>query len=132
MSFLERPDWQALAACRTADVNIDAFFPSRGERIDEAKRICATCPVREECLEYALVNFITHGIWGGTSERERRSLRRQQRIDSGAGRRGPQPLGCGTRAGAGRHRQHGEPVCEECREAEAQYHRERRRGGVAA
>jgi WhiB family redox-sensing transcriptional regulator len=132
VSFLERPDWQAFAACRTADVDLDAFFPGRGDRTDEARAICATCTVRDECLEYAMENGIQHGIWGGKSERERRKMRRQQRIDSGAGQRGPMPLGCGTRAGAGRHRQHGEPVCEECREAEAQYHRERRRGGVAA
>jgi len=132
VSFLERPDWQAFAACRSADVDLDAFFPGRGDRTDEARAICATCTVRDECLEYAMENGIQHGIWGGKSERERRKMRRQQRIDSGAGQRGPMPLGCGTRAGAGRHRQHGEPVCEECREAEAQYHRERRRGGVAA
>jgi len=65
--------WRELAACRGADLNL--FFPGRGESAGLARRICAGCPVREPCLDYALSNGITHGIWGGLAERDRRPLR---------------------------------------------------------
>ena len=55
------------------------FFPSDGVGVDVARRICAGCPVREPCLEYALSNHIDHGVWGGASERERRRLLRRRR-----------------------------------------------------
>ena len=44
----------------------------------KAKRICATCPMQKLCLSYALLNHEVHGIWGGSSERQRRTMRRQQ------------------------------------------------------
>jgi hypothetical protein len=50
------------------------FFSERGESAWPARQVCASCPVCEPCLEYALSNRITHGIWGGLSERERRPL----------------------------------------------------------
>jgi hypothetical protein len=50
------------------------FFPERGETAGAARQVCAACPVRQPCLEYALSNRITHGIWGGLTERERRPL----------------------------------------------------------
>ena len=51
------------------------FFPSRGEPAGPARQVCAACPVRQQCLDYAITNRIVHGIWGGLSERERRALR---------------------------------------------------------
>jgi len=60
------------------------FFPDRGESAEPARRVCAGCPVREPCLDYALGKGITHGIWGGLAERDRRALR-SRRI--GAARR---------------------------------------------
>ena len=54
-----------------------AFFPEKGGSTREAKRVCATCEVREECLQYALANDERFGIWGGLSERERRKLKRR-------------------------------------------------------
>ena len=45
----------------------DTFFPSDGVGVEVARRICADCPVKEPCLEYAMVNHIDHGVWGGTS-----------------------------------------------------------------
>ena len=69
--------WRELAACRGTDLNL--FFPSRGETADPAREICAVCPVRQACLDYALSNAIIHGIWGGLSERERRDLRTSYR-----------------------------------------------------
>jgi hypothetical protein len=51
------------------------FFPGRGESAEPARRICASCPVRQPCLGYAISHAITHGIWGGLTERDRRPLR---------------------------------------------------------
>jgi WhiB family redox-sensing transcriptional regulator len=51
------------------------FFPGRGEPAEPARQICASCPVRQPCLDYALSHAITHGIWGGLTERDRRALR---------------------------------------------------------
>jgi hypothetical protein len=51
------------------------FFPGRGESAEPARKICAGCPVRQACLDYALSHAITHGIWGGLTERDRRPLR---------------------------------------------------------
>ena len=66
--------WQAEALCATADP--DAWFPERGDSVQEAKRICGMCPVRAECLEYALKHDDRFGIYGGFSPQERRQLRR--------------------------------------------------------
>jgi hypothetical protein len=51
------------------------FFPGRGESAEPARQVCGACPVRQPCLDYAISNAITHGIWGGLIERERRALR---------------------------------------------------------
>lgn len=67
-------DWQERALCAQTDP--EAFFPEKGGSTREAKRICAGCDVRAECLEYALAQDERFGIWGGLSERERRRLRR--------------------------------------------------------
>jgi WhiB family redox-sensing transcriptional regulator len=64
--------WRELAACRGADLTV--FFPERGESAGPARRVCAGCPVRQPCLDYAITNRITHGVWGGLTERERRAL----------------------------------------------------------
>ncbi len=73
-------DWRDFAACR--DTDPDLFFPvgTTGpaiEQIENAKAVCAQCDVRESCLEFALTTNQDSGIWGGTSEEERRKLRRQ-------------------------------------------------------
>jgi WhiB family transcriptional regulator, redox-sensing transcriptional regulator len=65
--------WRYRAACRGADLSV--FFPGRGEPAEPARQICAGCPVRQPCLDYALSHGITHGIWGGLTERDRRPLR---------------------------------------------------------
>ena len=71
-------DWMARGKCRDADPAV--FFPNDGVGVQVAQRICADCPERIPCLEYALVNRIDHGVWGGTSERERRRILRQRRL----------------------------------------------------
>ena len=75
-----RAGWRYRAACRGADLGV--FFPGRGESAEPARRICASCPVRQPCLEFALRHGITHGIWGGLAERDRRALR-TRRADAG-------------------------------------------------
>ncbi len=67
--------WQDQALCAQTDP--EAFFPEKGGSTREAKRVCRSCDVRAECLEYALENDERFGIWGGMSERERRRLKRQ-------------------------------------------------------
>jgi len=65
--------WRQRAACLSADP--DLFFPDRGESAEPARQVCAQCPVRQPCLEFAISHGIMHGIWGGLTERERRALR---------------------------------------------------------
>lgn len=69
--------WRQLARCRGVDPEI--FYPASDEDAEEAKAICALCPVREPCLEYALAAREKEGVWGGLTERERRRLLRQRR-----------------------------------------------------
>ncbi|MFE3516111.1 WhiB family transcriptional regulator [Streptomyces sp. NPDC059166] len=74
-------NWRMHAACRDADP--DLFFPigSSGPALvqaEEAKAVCATCPVQEQCLEWALENAQDSGVWGGTDENERRALKRRR------------------------------------------------------
>jgi WhiB family transcriptional regulator, redox-sensing transcriptional regulator len=69
--------WLALRKCR--DMPVKTFFPSDAAGVELARRICVGCPVRERCLEYALANRIDQGVWGGTSERQRRRLQRELR-----------------------------------------------------
>ena len=54
-------------------------FPEKGGSTREAKQVCRSCEVAAECLQYALATDERFGIWGGTSERERRRLKRQPR-----------------------------------------------------
>ena len=73
-------DWRNRAAC--IDEDPELFFPvgTTGpavEQADAAKRVCARCDVREPCLEFALATNQESGVWGGTSEDERRKLRKQ-------------------------------------------------------
>jgi WhiB family redox-sensing transcriptional regulator len=68
--------WQDYANCRGADA--DLFFPERGASTRKAKAICNACDVKEECLDFAIVQGEKFGIWGGMSERERRRVRRQR------------------------------------------------------
>lgn len=75
-------DWVKEAACKGAEFNL--FFAEKSGQatyqVRAAKAICSGCPVREECLAYALKNAIRHGVWGGLSEEERADLRRRMRL----------------------------------------------------
>ena len=68
--------WRMDALC--AETDPEAFFPEKGGSTRDAKRVCGGCPVRAECLEFALANDERFGIWGGLSERERRRVRQQR------------------------------------------------------
>jgi len=76
---LERDEWRQFAECR--DTDPDLFFPvgTTGpalEQIANAKAVCRTCDVQALCLEYAISTNQDSGVWGGTSEEERRQMRR--------------------------------------------------------
>jgi WhiB family redox-sensing transcriptional regulator len=115
--------WMPQAACR--GMNPDTFHPSRGESVRELKAICAECPVIDPCREYGISE--KHGIWGGLSERERRTLRRDVA-------KGPREIRHGTQGGYDTHRKRGEDACDACKAARAQavaISRQRRRENAA-
>jgi len=70
-------EWMFEGLCR--DVDPVWFFPSDDLGVEFAQRVCAECPVKSECLEYALLHRIHDGVWGGESERERRRIVRLRR-----------------------------------------------------
>ena len=77
---IESDEWRRTAACR--DTDPDLFFPvgTTGpaiEQIANAKAVCRQCESQTACLEFAIATNQDSGIWGGTSEEERRKLRRQ-------------------------------------------------------
>jgi WhiB family transcriptional regulator, redox-sensing transcriptional regulator len=65
--------WRDEGLC--AQIDPDLWFPEKGESTRAAKEVCAACPVTEECLAYAMTGEIRFGVWGGTSERERKKLK---------------------------------------------------------
>lgn len=70
-------NWRQRSACRGLDPDI--FYPSSDEEAEEAKAVCADCPVKQVCLEHALAHRERDGVWGGLTERERRRALRQRR-----------------------------------------------------
>jgi WhiB family transcriptional regulator, redox-sensing transcriptional regulator len=99
-------DWADQAACRDAD--LATFFPPVGDRRTylAAVAICADCPVRRACLDYAIENRIGFGVWGGLNVDRRRRLAGHTR------RRRPPPM---PAHGASRYRRGCR--CAECRDA---------------
>jgi len=75
--------WRSKAACRHVDPNL--FFPNGNtgaalSQIEAAKAFCRSCPVQQDCLEFALESNQEDGVWGGKDETERRRLRRDWRL----------------------------------------------------
>ena len=103
-------DWRHRAACREEDPEL--FFPvgdtphSRMQA-EEAKQVCSHCPAINDCLQWALDNGKDEGVWGGSTEDERRAMKR---------RAGKPPAACGTQAAYRRHQDRGEP-CLDCETA---------------
>lgn len=94
--------WRQHAACKGEPVEV--FFAKKGGNVARAKAICMTCPVRLECLSWAVEARIGFGIFGGRTPRERRMLRKDH-TDIGI---------CGTMEGAHAHLEAGEPLCTAC------------------
>ena len=69
--------WMSEGNCAEKDPAI--FFPSDGVGVEEAKRVCSGCGLQNQCLEYALINRVEHGVWGGASERQRRRILKARR-----------------------------------------------------
>lgn len=111
LDFLEH------AACKGKDPEI--FFPVRGEmsKIKEAKAVCEVCPVRLACFQWALHHEI-NGVWGGTCEKERRSIRKRDGVRYST----PSYFdNCGTPNGYQKHMRDGTVPCIPCREARNRY-----------
>jgi WhiB family redox-sensing transcriptional regulator len=75
LGSLAETAWMVEALCAQTDP--ESFFPGKGEPTGPARLVCLACPVRSECLAYAVRRNERDGIWGGTSPRERRVLRRE-------------------------------------------------------
>lgn len=84
MASAAHSSWQRHAACRGEDASFffaPSYFERRAEKLAResvAKSICAGCPVRAECLDFALEVRDPHGVWGGLNEMERRTLLRER------------------------------------------------------
>jgi WhiB family redox-sensing transcriptional regulator len=102
MAAMNEPDdWRPRGACVSADPEL--FFPISsvaGQRQEaEAKAFCALCQVRPQCLTFALATSQCYGVWGGTTEDERRRLRLQaaasppETVGAGPGDPAPGPAG---------------------------------------
>ena len=75
-------EFRERGACNSSDVPVSIFFPEKGDgdSIKAAKRVCAGCSVRDECLQYAMRHW-EQGIWGGTTDYRREEMRRRTRIN---------------------------------------------------
>jgi WhiB family redox-sensing transcriptional regulator len=96
-------DWRTRAACLAVDPGL--FFPERGVSARKGKSVCRGCPVRVDCLQFALENGMRFGIYGGLSERERRTMNPRRSATSAS------PRLCAS----GRHRKNGPGRCLECK-----------------
>jgi WhiB family redox-sensing transcriptional regulator len=132
--------WREGAAC--IGTPIDWFYIGSGHVVrPEVKRLCAGCPVQEQCLDYALKHE-DHGYWAGTTEKERARMRKSLKIvlekpevgmfiEAKTQKRkytkASELVPCGTAAAYRRHIKRKEAVDDECRKAAAEYQRERRK-----
>ena len=114
-------DWQSEAACRSFP--IDYFFHDKCEQVSQFIRdLCGACPVRAECLAFA-ISTDSIGIWAATTTDERKRMRRHI----------PKVAAHGTNSGYARHRKLGENPCDPCRQARRDYINDlRRRNKVMA
>lgn len=77
-----RESWWEQAAC--SGIDVDVFYPLPNDSVTtkQALQVCGRCPIRAECLQYAVRNRETYGIWGGTTERQRGPALRGRPITS--------------------------------------------------
>ncbi|MFC0108279.1 WhiB family transcriptional regulator [Kibdelosporangium aridum] len=76
----DETEWMQFGVCRETDP--EAFYPEKGASATAAKSVCTGCPVRTDCLEYALARNERFGVWGGLSERERRQEQQSRIVDA--------------------------------------------------
>lgn len=117
--------WMDEANCRGADPVL--FDPDQTADTALARLLCGECPVRRECLSWAL-NHAEVGVWGGTDDNERKRLRRRLGIKVV---RHELPIACGTPGGARTHQRRGEQPCRACRDAYRTHNTNRLRGWTA-
>ncbi len=78
-SHAHDPLWRDRAVCAQTDP--EAFFPEKGSSNEAAMSVCRACPVRIDCLSYAIgSDTAEHGIWGGTTARHRTTIRKDMRM----------------------------------------------------
>lgn len=131
LASLTAPAWMADGLCAQTDPEL--FFPEKGGATKAAKNVCVGCPVKTECLQYALDNAERFGVWGGLSERERRKLlQRGSPLPEPAPAPQPRrpgrprkPIDHGAPAGAAAHRRRGQPPCGDCVDGERRARQER-------
>lgn len=126
--------WVKQGACRE---DPEAMFPGTNDAdIEAAKAICRSCPVIQQCGQWALATRESTGVLGGMSEAQRRNLLRQRGRGKG---RGPKkavpsqprkPAECGTRGGYQRHRKNGQEACDACKQANTDADNRLRRTGT--
>ena len=132
--IVRRESWMAEGACRDyieqhgLEVWRKHWFPDRyeGFHTSIAKKVCESCPVIAQCLDYA-IEFDCTGIWGNTSGRERRKIRAERAGHKPSERwtdRNLQP--CGTYAAYRRHLARGEEPCVQCKAERARLQQDRR------
>lgn len=136
MTMMSAPaqEWVRDAICPQTDP--EAFYPERGNSTLDAKRVCAGCPVRAQCLDYAMTverdAAYRFGVWGGLSPDERARLaagavvvpwvgkpKPEKPAEVGADGRRLKPIRHGTAGGAQAHYRRGESPCESCAAAKA-------------
>lgn len=126
-------EWRRNAACAGRDPELFFPLPQQQNMIKRAKNICARCPVRRQCLEFAIETRSDHGIFGATLPEERRTIRYfgSNPVDMYLGMR----ESCGSFAGYKQHERYSEPKCPSCVNAERVYRqglRDRRRAAKAS
>ena len=79
MSYMDMETWADQALCKTHPKK-EWWFPDQSNHLlgEYAKKVCAECSVEEQCLEYALENDEQHGIWGGTTPKQRVRIKKRR------------------------------------------------------
>ncbi|CAM5591620.1 WhiB family transcriptional regulator [Streptomyces purpurascens] len=129
-------NWRQYAACIGIDPR--AFFPvgyHARAQVNAARRVCATCPVRQQCAAFAIEVGEHNGIWGGMSQQELRQKRRRFRARTDTTSPKPpakkrEPAKCGTRAGYQKHLREKTEICAPCRQANTDADNRLRRTGT--
>jgi len=119
--------WAAQGACRGVETSF--FFPERGDSSVAIKAICRACPVKGECLRYALEAREKYGTWGGASENDRRRMwsaigKGITTIDDLVEASTHDDIVHATVAGFRRHTRRNETPCDLCAKAMATYKRQ--------